>query len=345
MAERRSLPPLVETNFGREKLPEESTVAESRKKLKELRSELRSTLGEELNLDNEDNLDFQRVDEIRTQIREINSRLREQAQAALEARDEKLEDVEDFDPDERLKFVDRFRDLLRDLQVTRKRFRETEDIEDKRYWRDRFIGLKGKIDKTLDTPSENLQLEKAYVAWTKSRVEYARFLILESRLASIDQELAEPVVKGGEEVSDRDMARLGRIAGRRVDESVSGVGQDVEALRWLYKSREIEGEKSEELDALAAELEETAEVDYPTRKSRAELEDERNQIAQRLDEMWEDDEMIRYNESLQQLEKLLNDLNAGVDVLETPSVISGLNQLAEWEKLHQRTTIGGVLVG
>lgn len=85
-------------------------------------------------------------------------------------------------------------------------------------------------------------------------------------------------------------------------------------------------------------------VKKPFPRSKAEIKKELEIEKQKAEELWTDP-MVQYFWKQAKWAELLKDFSEGKDVLETQSVIKYLNTLHDWENSHQRTTIGGVLVG
>ena len=328
---------LVPTKFGREEFPEENKASLQIELEKQRAKEISAQIREARKAG-----DTEKADQLQEQMGQIKERIKAKRQSALENRDEKLWDVKDFEPDLRRKAVGEFRDLLHNLQAARKAFRKAETPEDKKFWRDQFTTAKKTMDSYLDNPEETLQLEKAYVAWTQGRAQHSKYLMLEGLVDKIKVELAKPTFSGdSKEFSNKEMARLERLSKRQQQGAKVEVEDEIKALKFLYKG--------DELEAMIAEVRRKASSgtkEQPDQKTKAELEKELAGIERKLDMLWDNGRgPIAFNEGLNQQRKLLEELTKGTDVIEMPSTIHSLNRLAEWERLHRRTTIGGVLVG
>lgn len=67
-------------------------------------------------------------------------------------------------------------------------------------------------------------------------------------------------------------------------------------------------------------------------------------VRERINDLWETP-MVRYFWKMNERQQLRKAFAEGENVLEDQRTIGYMIQLAEWEKVHQKTTIGGVLVG
>lgn len=265
-------------------------------------------------------------------------------QEAVTARDVMLADAEDFPRNQRLEAVRLYIDRARDVVATRKAVRAANGPQEKAKWTKKFAEAKRKFDEMMDDPAEFPKLEKAFRAWIVAKKQYGEFRRKELELAKINVALDQPTVRASaeENFSVTNIARLERLSGEE-QEIEHSVDDDIAALDLLYEG--VDG-GDEQIELLSTELRggERKELEY-TEMSRAELEKLRGKLERELDTMWQEDIFLQRLEAEHQTNRLLEDLVSGKDVLALPSVIQFENQLAEWERLHARTTVGAIVVG
>lgn len=150
-----------------------------------------------------------------------------------------------------------------------------------------------------------LPFEKAYREYIKARLEYIKFSSTLDQIMAHENALVQPSFASVPFLSQRAHARIETLMG--------------------------------EMDASGLSLQEG-------QRTKKDITNELGRLNQRVQELWEDP-MVRYFWQKQDLERMLSDFASGADVIENQSIIRSLNTLHDWEKEHQRTTIGGVLVG
>lgn len=272
----------------------------------------------------------------------------EYRQKLIEARDAALSEVPDLPPDSRRKVVSEFINLAKDVRTSQRAFKAASDPEEKTFWAKIFTSNKSRLDSFLSDPGQNLQLEKTYREWVRGRAQHAKFLRLESDLAEVEADLAKPAFSGEtKKLSVQNVARLERLSADFGNEADLETGEAADALKYLYTETELADQAGKmQYEIVAAMLLEGPEkTETKKKKSKGELEEDRKIIERKLNWIWEEEPGVQYHEAVRQLDKLLGDLGEGKNVLELPSTVHNLNQLAEWERLHPHTTVGAVLVG
>jgi len=121
--------------------------------------------------------------------------------------------------------------------------------------------------------------------------------------------------KGGKEEAEREKEELMNVA---------------VAIVSAEKKSEEAYEKAEKGEVLPASKEEA--------KARLDV------VGEKLDKIWQDD-IVRYKLYNEYLGNLVKQDQFGDPVLETPSVVWLMNELAVWERRHDESPIGGVLIG
>lgn len=139
--------------------------------------------------------------------------------------------------------------------------------------------------------------------------------------------------------------QLKRIAqGRdwlRVEDDLQEILNNENVLAVL---KELSQETGEDLISFAESLVRKEEKEEGEYRSKKEIEEELKKIEEQLDKLWEE-ERTRYYLYQSYLEKLIFQDQMGEPVLEIPSLIKLMNELAAWERRHTETPIGGVLIG
>lgn len=241
--------------------------------------------------------------------------------------------------------VDSYIGLVKSIKALRQAVRWAGTEKEREKW---TKNLKAKVrmyNLMLSDPKESLQLEKAYREWLHGKQLYLRFLHLEREWKAINAAIEDPVFEGKlKKVTTGELVRLQAISSAEIKEAEEWSADDDELLSLLMdKKPEIAVEEAMPKKKDEKKLTGWEELDL-TGKSLVELKQLRLAREQDLTRLWNLSD-VRYFEQVYQLDKMLKDVQARKEVLETPTTIGYLNQLAEWERLHQDTTIGGVLVG
>ena len=93
-----------------------------------------------------------------------------------------------------------------------------------------------------------------------------------------------------------------------------------------------------------AEEYETAEMKHVPPTSKEEVRAQLSVVGEKLDTLWKND-IVRYKLYSEYLTNLVSQDQFGDPVLETPQVVRLMNELAFWERRHDESPIGGVLIG
>jgi DNA polymerase III delta prime subunit len=254
-----------------------------------------------------------------------------------------------------------FQLLVKEAQDLRQQVKNESKVEEKTLALALLGEKKKKIDEYL---SFGASFERAYREYLRSQNEFSDFRFKLKEITRLEGLLTDPTFKdfppAAEPNPEEEITAKGlkaRVTRRETDEIASRArlemltqqlrtedGQEeaqqrremLDALKIIYS------EDSEEFQRASEELLQQAAQELP--KTKAELKKEIEKLRKDVVELWEDP-MVRYFYKKREMDNLMLAFARGDDVIETQSVIKHLNELHEWEQQHQRTTIGGVLVG
>ena len=248
-------------------------------------------------------------------------------------------------------FIDEFQRHVHDAGSLKKAVRLAKDPRERVTAMERYNAKRLKIQEYLDFgPS----FEKAYREYIQLRNEYVRFSLALDKMGKLRSVLEEPAFKSipdNAKLSDRDASRLEMIM-REEDNEKPDDGdkeefdEDFAKMEMLKSLATIYTSGSPEYEQAIAEIEAASQSEDSEQKlvTKAEAQAELLDLQTEVNDLWQDP-MVRYFWAQGEMEGFMRDFAANNDVIETQSVVANLNTLNEWEKLHQRTTIGGVLVG
>lgn len=183
--------------------------------------------------------------------------------------------------------------------------------------------------------------EAGYREYIRNRNDYIRFKSDLREVRELNNLLNEPSFKSLEDDNDLDERSYARLEALMHEKKAAPV-EDKDNATALEALKTIYPEGSKEYQELAAQLE--AEREGGTLRTKKDIMDEIAEKREEIEQLW-GNPMVRYFTNITELESMMEDYHKGEAVLETQSVIKNLNKLHEWEQQHQRTTIGGVLVG
>ncbi len=239
-----------------------------------------------------------------------------------------------------LRAVEDFQRIAREAQDLRKVLRmassPAEKIQALRVYKERQEAMREYMD--YGPP-----FEKAYREYINARREFSDFLKMLTDIKLFERMLSEPVFQslGDNDVLDTtSWARLERVMNTKGD-IATDENDDQEALLESLKS--VFPEDSDEYREARRTL--LSEIPVVVGRSKKELRTELVRLRKEAGDIWQDNSMVRYFYNSREMNHLLKAFTDGQDVIETQSIIHDLNKLHEWEQQHQRTTIGGVLVG
>lgn len=234
-----------------------------------------------------------------------------------------------------------FQEMVRQAESLRRAAKKTQDPAEKESAFALYHVLRKQIQKEI-IDDYGLPFEKAYRDFISERTQYIQFTGALHELARLKGELEEPTFKDipeEERLDERSYARIEKIV-READTAALGDSEEDEeemlaSLATLYAPGTPE---FEELRGRVLGKKHT----FPHTKKEIQRDIEANEA--KVYELWQND-WVRWFWERGQKEKLLKAFAEGEDVLDLPSTVRNLNKLHDWEREHQRTTIGGVLVG
>jgi len=211
--------------------------------------------------------------------------------------------------------------------------------------REQALNMYGEKQRSIgEYLGHGLSFERAYREYMQARNEYVHFCLAQKEGGKLNELLFEPAFQSLSTDAPLDEIALARLESMmREQASIVKTDQAKEHSSLLESLKTIFSEDSEEYKAQAALVTEEH-TKTPSPKTKKEIMEEIASLQKTVQELWKVD-MVRYFWKKHETEKTLNDFSKGEDVIETQSVIKNLNKLHEWESQHQRTTIGGVLVG
>lgn len=231
-----------------------------------------------------------------------------------------------------LRFIEEFERLAAEMNDLRAIIATTQDTRESILALKLFALKRRNIEEYLEF---SLPFKQAYQEYLRSEGEFRKFHELLRKKQELKSVLRTPAFQGGEEGGIDSQARLETVVHR--SDPNQGELSEEELLSALS---EAVPEHCDTYENTAQAIREST-VAPPSKKVIATQLKEVDADAHRL---WEDP-MVRYLWNARELQSILAAYHRGADVIETQSVIRNLNILHEWEMLHQRTTIGGVLVG
>ncbi len=234
-----------------------------------------------------------------------------------------------------LRTVETFRRTVKDAQDLRKVVRYSKNPEEKATALSLYTQ---KNEDIKEITKHGLSFEAGYREYLRAQREYFDFVNSLQEISQLQTSLDEPDFKDAKsnvEFDKKATSRLGTVM-RETETMISAdKNESLVALASIYPKGSKEYIEAAEL--LSQEKEEKPET-------KGEISKKIEELKALSAEKWENP-MVRYFWQTKELDKMLEDFGDGKDVIETQSVIKCLNKLDEWEKHHQRTTIGGVLVG
>ena len=237
-----------------------------------------------------------------------------------------------------LRTVESFRRAVREAQDLRKVVRYSKDAGEKATALSLYTQKNEEIQQTL---KYGLSFEAAYREYIRSEREYFDFMRSLNEASQLESLLEEPDFKDAKantKFDKRASARLGTIMKESDIEVAPDREESLDALATIYPKG---GREYKEAMGLLSQ-EKPEKVNKPETKK--EIAKRIEELKARVGERWENP-MVRYFWQTKELDKMLEDFGEGKDVIETQSVVKILNKLDQWETQHQRTTVGGVLVG
>lgn len=239
-----------------------------------------------------------------------------------------------------LVFINEFRYLGKEVKSLRKTITESTDPQEKTKALQFINEKKKKIDEYL---TYGPSFEKAYREYLSYKTKFFRFndkLQEKTKLQKVLEEASFKAIPEDAKMDEKSYARLEMISRTTQVSTDTENAEDkdelAETLKYVYD------ENSEEYQKIMATMNAAEPIKLPPTKK--EITQELQTLSQDINEEWEDP-MVRYFYQEHELDKSLTAFVEGQDVIETPSTISNLNKLDEWERQHQRTTFGGALVG
>lgn len=192
-----------------------------------------------------------------------------------------------------------------------------------------------------------LSLEKAFREYNRERVKFNHFTRLQQEKTALERSLLKPSFQSITDPDRKLTVQTYAVLEREMQQAESGAGAETDPEAVLESLKAVFGEDSQEYKETAAAIREGAAAEAhggKKFKTKAEIEQEVGGLGGEMEDLW-DDLRVRQFWKEAQLHGYVRDMAAGQAVVETPSVISRLNQLNEWEIEHQRSTVGGVFVG
>lgn len=236
---------------------------------------------------------------------------------------------------------------------------DKEEIKDKlNSLRVRFAIAKAQVKKMIDNlgPLLEFALRRELKQEEKYKHRFNRLSKEEAKL-KILMEMPIGDVLTAQEVLEEKMAKkspereilqarlIEKIAQARdylnLEIDLSEMLKDKEILAELERISEATGE---DLISFAENLIRKKEEKQREYQSKKEIEEDLEKIREELDGLWQEDR-TRYYIYQEYLKKLIFQDQMGEPILEIPSVTELMNELADWERKHTETPIGGVLIG
>jgi MoxR-like ATPase len=256
----------------------------------------------------------------------------------------KPEEQEPEDPPENknlaLSEIKAFRRVVKEAQSLRKVVRSSTDPAERLRALDEYAERKRIIDKEL--ADYGLSFQHDYREYLSAQGDYMKFMNTLHEVTRLEGALQEPSFKELPSDVSLDVTDYSRLERVMHDTERQQTSMDYENIQQLLAGLETIYPKGspEYVEAERELLIENPKLP-PTKK---ELEERVVKLREKANELWQDS-MVQYFYYNHEYDVLLKDFGEGSDVIETPSVITTVNKLHDWETQHQRTTIGGVLVG
>lgn len=268
-----------------------------------------------------------------------------------EARKEALDNAPDLKPDLRLKAVEAFQRLVKETQDLRQAVKHAKDAKERVIATKLYTKKKQEVDSWL-SDEESLSFEKAYREYIRAKLDYYDFKHSLEEITRLENELSsssfETLGGSAEETGKNkkpifDQSRLARLEHISQTEKLPETGDEADDIKTTLEALQtIYPIDSEEYKQAKAQLLPEKGTKAPTTKK--EVKEQLDKLNIKVQELWEDP-MVRYFYGKHEVESILKQFAEGQDVLQMQSTISSENKLHEWEQQHQRTTIGGILVG
>ncbi len=235
-----------------------------------------------------------------------------------------------------LEMIESFRRIVKEAQDLRKVIREGKDNEGKRTALEAYTKKKKEIDEYL---SYGLSFEAAYREYIRVKNLFFKFSSSLQKMSCLEGLIQEPIfreIRTDEKFDEKTLARVESVIEETETQKDIEINEFLNALGSVYPvdSREYEDAKNNFLEEKKGKK--------PLTKK--EMEQRIEELRDESKELWKNPR-VRYFWQRRELDEMLDGFTEGRDVIETQSVINSLNKLHEWENEHQRTTIGGVLVG
>ncbi|MDO8618674.1 MAG: AAA family ATPase [Candidatus Daviesbacteria bacterium] len=239
--------------------------------------------------------------------------------------------------------IEEFQRRAKEAQDLRRVARLSKDPVEKAYASLLYGEKKKQLDEYLGL---GLPFEKAYREYIKAKNDYLELKSTLKSIHALEASLNQPAFSSfkdspeAKKIDDEAYGRLESVVRQTEVSTLLEKGNEIQSL--LGGLKLIYPEDSAEYQSVERELLKLKPADLP--KNKKEIIEQIGQKGERAAELW-DNPMVRRFWFKRAMEELQNDFAAGKDVLETPDVTHHLNELHDWETYHQRTTIGGVLVG
>lgn len=239
-----------------------------------------------------------------------------------------------------LRAVESFRRTVKEAQDLRKVVRYSKDAEEKTTALSLYAQKTEEIEKYKDY---GLSFEAAYREYVSAQREYFDFVRQLEETSRLEALLNEPDFRSAKEDAKFDKKASSRLGTIMKEAEVSTIAIDAKeslaALETIYPKNSNEYKEAAKLFK-----QEGSGIHSAKPETKREIAQKVKELRAEALQKW-DNPMVRYFWQTKELDKMLEDFGEGKDVIETQSVIKALNKLHEWEGQHQRTTIGGVLVG
>ncbi len=256
--------------------------------------------------------------------------------------------------------VEEFQRFVKEAQDLREQVKKSGSANEKTLALTTLVQKKKQIDEYV---GYGASFERAYREYLREQNEFSHFRFKLKEITRLEGLLTEPTFKdSASEKPLTDEKEPGKVnkaqRARKETQNISSQarlemlmhelrredGQEEEKHRqeMLASLKVIYPEDSPEYKQLAQELLQQTPETLP--QTKADIKKEIIGLQEEVKNLWEDP-MVRYFYQKREFENLMQAFARGDDVIETQSVIKHLNELHEWEQQHQRTTIGGVLVG
>lgn len=246
-----------------------------------------------------------------------------------------------------LMLIEGFQETVRDAERFRKIHAEATDPKEKAKAMSMYLKFKSEIQEYTKYGSG---FERSYRNYMREKLHFFKFeglleerrqlkgLMDESSFAS----LPEGALDGPRGLSVKDQVRVEQIMRDVPDDHTIDREEYIAGLKTMYDEQSpeyIAALQQFDQEAVAPEGEEPKKLE-----SKKDIADRLAEIQTELEDLWGRDR-LRYFWGQEQWDNLLNEFAEGAKVIETPSVIALMNRLEFIRQHHDRSTVGGVVVG